>query len=173
MKKVLSIAGTGERLSLRRLRFSLTIAVPLLLAVLARIRYGGSRARSYLSFFPTHRIYIRRATGFLSRRTAWRSETFKRQLRRHATSGANAPKVSGVTVASIDFGRALASDDPVGALRAEVAEELRRGADRDEVYAVLRDALLRLRAEGRETDEDVVADVMDLVVGFGSPHALV
>lgn len=71
----------------------------------------------------------------------------------------------------IDFDRALSAADPVRALRAAVALELAHGIDRAELYDALDEARLGLREVGRDKDEDVVADVMDFLTDYCSPHA--
>jgi hypothetical protein len=80
--------------------------------------------------------------------------------------------MSVMTVAPcIDFEGALGEADPVQALRDAVAAEVRDGADRADLYRLLMDQMLRYRGAGREDAEDVVADVMDFLAGFCSPHA--
>jgi len=64
---------------------------------------------------------------------------------------------------SIDYERALASDDPLMALRAAVIEKLHYGVDRDEIFHDLVLAMRRLRAAGRDDDEEVMTSVMDFM----------
>ncbi len=49
-------------------------------------------------------------------------------------------------------------------------EELERGTPRDELYRELLDLMLFLRAEGREDDEDEVADVAELMTNWARPE---
>jgi hypothetical protein len=66
---------------------------------------------------------------------------------------------------------ALQSGHPVLALREAAQSELRAlNGDRDRLVHELEQLLLEARAEGREADEEVVADVIDFVVGNCSPH---
>ena len=55
-------------------------------------------------------------------------------------------------------------------LRAVVADLLRDGASRERVYADLGRLRDELRAAGKTDQAEVVADVMDFVVGWSSPH---
>jgi hypothetical protein len=71
----------------------------------------------------------------------------------------------------IDFERALASPDPLAALREAVATELHDyDADRDEVFSCLAEEVLSLRDAGREDDEETVTSVMDFMEGWSAPH---
>ncbi|MFG1645028.1 hypothetical protein ACGFMK_32500 [Amycolatopsis sp. NPDC049252] len=47
-------------------------------------------------------------------------------------------------------------------IRPLLVEQLERGVKRDDLYQELLDTIHSLRAEGREADEDAVADVADL-----------
>jgi hypothetical protein len=47
-------------------------------------------------------------------------------------------------------------------IRPLLVEQLERGVKREDLYQELLDTILFLRAEGREADEDAVADVADL-----------
>jgi len=69
----------------------------------------------------------------------------------------------------IDVERALASENPLMALRDAAAAELHH-VPRDEVVAALEEAMLGLRAAGRDDEEDVVTNAIDFVVGWCSPH---
>ncbi len=65
---------------------------------------------------------------------------------------------------------ALRSDDPLLCLRKVVQDMASEGADQNALVAELERFRAILQAEGRDTDEDVVLDVLDFVVGFCSPH---
>lgn len=64
---------------------------------------------------------------------------------------------------------ALASDEARRALRAAVAQELERGADRERLLVTLERLADELAEQGREADENVVLDVMDALVGRTHP----
>jgi len=68
------------------------------------------------------------------------------------------------------FERALGSSDPVERLRDDVAEIVRSGVPSDTVQASLERFRIKLAAEGRDADEDVVLDVLDFLTGWCSPH---
>ncbi|WP_394360365.1 hypothetical protein [Amycolatopsis sp. SB7-3] len=57
-----------------------------------------------------------------------------------------------------------------GQARPLLIEELERGTPRDELYQELLDLMLFLRAEGREDDEDEVADVAELMTNWARPE---
>lgn len=65
---------------------------------------------------------------------------------------------------------ALLSERPVLDLRTLVQTLVQQGSSPEAVLADLESLRSRLRAGGREADEDVVLEVMDFVVGFCSPH---
>lgn len=65
--------------------------------------------------------------------------------------------------------RALRTDDPGLALQAVVKDLLDTGVEKEVLLARMKDWVQRLRKEAREADEDVVLDVMDLLVGWGTP----
>lgn len=66
---------------------------------------------------------------------------------------------------------ALRSQHPVLALREAAKAELQAlNGDRDRLVHELEQLMLEAREEGRESDEEVVADVIDFVVGYCSPH---
>ncbi len=68
------------------------------------------------------------------------------------------------------YDRALVSEDPLAALRAEVVHRLDRGGSRESLLAELEELRRELRRRHRERDEDVVLDVMDFLTGWSSPH---
>jgi hypothetical protein len=66
--------------------------------------------------------------------------------------------------------QAVTSADPLHALRDIARSMLDEGTPRDDVLAVFDAVRLRLRAEGRDSCEDAVTDVMDFLAGWCSPH---
>jgi hypothetical protein len=69
----------------------------------------------------------------------------------------------------LDLEDLLASENPRDALRAVIERELQdNDVDRDRIYDALDDVRLRLSAAGREEDADVLADVMDCMVGWSA-----
>lgn len=69
------------------------------------------------------------------------------------------------------FEGALASADPVLNLRELVKRLLDRPTTREEITDALESYRISLRDQGRDTDEDVVLEVMDALSGWTSPHA--
>jgi hypothetical protein len=69
------------------------------------------------------------------------------------------------------FDQALRSSSPVEALRAQVIELSAKGHTKADIYAALEQFMLRLRADGREADENLVLDIMDTLVGWCHPDA--
>lgn len=65
-----------------------------------------------------------------------------------------------------DVEEAVSYDAARQRLRDVVMQALTGGADRAEVLAILDRARLRFRDEGREREEDLVCDVMDLFDGW-------
>ena len=65
---------------------------------------------------------------------------------------------------------ALAAIEPFAAVSSLVVERRRQGNPREDLYEALTAVMLRLRQAGRDTDEDIVLDVMDRLVGWCSPH---
>jgi hypothetical protein len=65
---------------------------------------------------------------------------------------------------------ALASENALESLRETVRRELESGVTRERLIDQLEDLRADLRASGREDDEDVVLEVMDLLTGWSSPH---
>lgn len=66
---------------------------------------------------------------------------------------------------------ALQSEHPVLALREAAQAELQAlNGDRDRLVHELEQLMLEAREEGRESDEEIVADVIDFVAGYCSPH---
>ncbi len=65
---------------------------------------------------------------------------------------------------------ALRSARPVEQLREFAFGKLRQGHEQQDVLAEFEQARQHLREAGREQDEDAVMDVMDMLVGWCSPH---
>lgn len=65
---------------------------------------------------------------------------------------------------------ALRSDEPVNQLRSLAIRLASDGLDRDAILEVFENSRRELRSAHRESDEDVVMDVMDFLVGWCSPH---
>lgn len=65
---------------------------------------------------------------------------------------------------------ALCSDDPPEHLREAVQTLIDEGHQPEALYAQLEGIVLDLRASGRETEEDLVLDVMDYLAGWCSPQ---
>jgi hypothetical protein len=55
-------------------------------------------------------------------------------------------------------------------IRPLLVERLERGVKREDLYQELLDTMLFLRAEGRDDDEDAVADVADLLTDWVLPE---
>ncbi|SEF38316.1 hypothetical protein SAMN05421837_12040 [Amycolatopsis pretoriensis] len=55
-------------------------------------------------------------------------------------------------------------------IRPLLVEQLERGVKREDLYQELIDTMLFLRAEGRDDDEDAVADVADLMSNWVLPE---
>ena len=66
---------------------------------------------------------------------------------------------------------ALCSDDPTASLADAVRGMVAQGQDRDRIYEELELLRTQLQKDGRESDDDVVLEVMDFITGFSSPHA--
>lgn len=66
--------------------------------------------------------------------------------------------------------RALHADNPTLALRDVAAALLREGQTHEQVLRSFEELLMSFRASGRDTDEDVVLEVMDFITGYCSPH---
>ena len=52
-------------------------------------------------------------------------------------------------------------------------EELERGTSREDLFDDLKDLMLLLRAEGREADEDEVAEIAELMTEWALPECRV
>lgn len=65
---------------------------------------------------------------------------------------------------------AVAEGTSIFEKRPLLAAELERGVSREKLYQELLDTILFLRAEGRETEEDRVADVADLMSDWVPPE---
>lgn len=57
-----------------------------------------------------------------------------------------------------------------GKARPLLIEELERGTSRNDLFEELMDLMLFLRAEGREADEDEVADIAELMTSWALPE---
>jgi hypothetical protein len=68
------------------------------------------------------------------------------------------------------FDEALRSPDPLERLRSLALRLSSQGQDQAEIIAKFEEARRQLRESSRESDEDVVMDVMDCLVGWCSPH---
>jgi hypothetical protein len=64
---------------------------------------------------------------------------------------------------------ALASELPVRSLRQLAQDRLATGAQKEQLEQELGDLVLELREEGRDADEDVVLDVLDMLTGWSHP----
>jgi hypothetical protein len=67
-------------------------------------------------------------------------------------------------LASVEAGRSVIEIRPL------LVEQLERGVKREDLYQELLDTMMFLRAEGREEDEDRVADVADLLSNWVLPE---
>jgi hypothetical protein len=65
---------------------------------------------------------------------------------------------------------ALKAPQPLEAMRQLARDRLSQGSTRKEIREELEQLRVRLQAEDREADEDVVLDALDLVTGWCSPH---
>ena len=65
---------------------------------------------------------------------------------------------------------ALRSVEATQALRGVVAAAVAGGDEPETQRAFLENYRLHLQSEGRDSDEDVVLDVLDYLTGFASPH---
>lgn len=68
------------------------------------------------------------------------------------------------------FEQALRSSQPVERLRELALEHLRQGRDHSAVLAEFESARQHLREVGREQEKDAVMDVLDMLLGWCSPH---
>ena len=68
------------------------------------------------------------------------------------------------------FEEAFSAPDPLVALRRVANANLERGLTRDELIAALEDLRRQLQAAGRDADEDVVLELMDMLAGWTAPH---
>ncbi|HEU5159764.1 MAG TPA: hypothetical protein VFU43_22405 [Streptosporangiaceae bacterium] len=69
-----------------------------------------------------------------------------------------------------EFENALGSSDATQALRGTVARILAADNDREQVRLALEEFRVALREQNRESDEDVVLEVLDFLTGWASPH---
>jgi hypothetical protein len=106
-------------------------------------------------------------TVSLSRLCRRRSTRMSRRWSRRVERGVYYEPV----VSIIDeFNAALASGDGLAGLRAAVERELQSDAPRERVICQLEALCTHPRADGRDTDDDVVLEVLDFVTGWCSPH---
>lgn len=68
---------------------------------------------------------------------------------------------------------ALASADPLEALRQAVRNLLTQGRTREEVLARLEHVRETLPEEAQNTDKDIILEVMDFLTGWCSPHMVI
>ena len=68
------------------------------------------------------------------------------------------------------FERALRSPEPTNRLRSLALNLSAEGHSHDAILETFEKARQELRAADREADEDAVMDVMDILVGWCSPH---
>lgn len=68
-----------------------------------------------------------------------------------------------------EFVRALESSTPFDSLYHTVKSSIVGGEAQESLYEEMLSWLTALQREGREQDEEVVADVMDCLAGFCSP----
>jgi hypothetical protein len=68
------------------------------------------------------------------------------------------------------FTESLTSAQPFDTLRRTVQALVDAGEPTQGTYDQLNTFALEFRAAGRETDEDAILDVMDLLVGFCAPE---
>jgi len=69
------------------------------------------------------------------------------------------------------FEEALDCLEPVEALRSLVLELSAKGYNKTAIMQIFEKQRQQLRSANREAEEDAVMDVMDLLVGWCSPHA--
>ncbi len=65
---------------------------------------------------------------------------------------------------------AVASQEPMAALRMLVTQLTTEGLSQRAIYELFDTFRADLRVGGRDADEDVVLEVMDQIVGWCSPH---
>ena len=65
---------------------------------------------------------------------------------------------------------ALQSEQPEDELQNLVVELHAQGNSQKEIYLMFEDFRDHLRRHNRESDEDKILDVMDVIVGWCSPH---
>jgi hypothetical protein len=65
---------------------------------------------------------------------------------------------------------AVAAGQSVVEIRPLLVDQLEGGVKREDLYQELLDTMLFLRAEGRDDDEDAVADVTDLLTDWVLPE---
>jgi hypothetical protein len=155
---------------------SLGIVFQHLLAAPVKIRSGNLRATRYPIIWCVATIRIARATASSNRRIRWNWRIFERPLRALGIYGSKIRNIQREMAVKdrvmIDFESAFDSPDPLRELRDAVALQLHgRDTRREELLDMLDEERLDLRAAGREREEDTVAEVMDFLVGWCSPHA--
>lgn len=65
---------------------------------------------------------------------------------------------------------ALQAEVPLDALVEHAKHRLAEGTSRDELVAELERFRVVLQRDGRDSDEDLVLDLLDFITGFCSPH---
>lgn len=65
---------------------------------------------------------------------------------------------------------ALQAEVPLEALVDVAKRRLAEGTERDDLVAELERFRLVLQQDDRDTDEDLVLDLLDFITGFSSPH---
>jgi hypothetical protein len=78
--------------------------------------------------------------------------------------------MKGVTMIDERIEKALSSNAPVQELRNLASHLLAQGQTREEILDLFEHARHTLRQADREAEEDAVMDVMDVLVGWCSPH---
>ena len=68
------------------------------------------------------------------------------------------------------FHEALAATEPLAEFRKAVREQLAAGRTREDITRALDRLRTMLKESGRDHDEDLVLEVLDLLAGWCSPH---
>lgn len=69
-----------------------------------------------------------------------------------------------------DIAGALDAPIPLAALRSALQARIDKGSTRDQLVAELITAMLDCRAAGDERADDLLADGLDMLTGWTSPH---
>jgi hypothetical protein len=67
----------------------------------------------------------------------------------------------------------LVGEEPLRHMRETAKRRLAAGSQRVELQEELEELRLELRREGREADEDVVLEALDMLTGWCSPHTAI